>query len=356
MTAERQIGIIGTGSYLPERAVPNEQIAQLVGVTPDWIERKTHIQERRFAAPSQAASDLAAAAAVRALCDAGLEASRMDYLIVATSTGDSPQPPTAHLVQHLLGAWNAACLDLNVVCAGFVYALDVARALVATRPGAHALVVGVDVYSRTLDFQDRATAVLFGDGAGAAVVGPAPDGYGLIDFELTSRGDANQLIRIEAGGSRRPASPQTIAAGHHFFRMQGRAVREFVAAQVPPAIAALLARNDVLPSMVEHFVPHQANGVMLDELVKHAGLTEAVVHRTLERYGNTGCASVAVTLDEANRSGTLHAGDLVLLTAFGGGMSVGACLLRWSDLAGARGFAQPAGALRLADLLGLGPG
>ncbi len=268
--------------------------------------------------------------------DAGLDASDIDFLIVSTSTGDSPQPPTSTLVQHAIGATRAACFDINVVCAGFVYGVALANSLVSVNPGAKVLVIASDVYSRILDFGDRRTAVLFGDGAGAAVLGAVPAGYGILELEMVSRGDASDLIHVDAGGSRLPASAETVANGDHFFRMNGRGVREFVASHVPPALEAMLKRADVAVEDVDHFVPHQANGVMLAELVEAAGLQASKTHLTLDRYGNVGSASVPVTLDDAARSGALADGDLVLLAGFGGGMSVGACLLRWSATSAGR--------------------
>lgn len=325
------IGILGTGSYLPEWAVTNEEIARRVPDTSaDWIVRKTAIRSRRFAGAGEATSDLATRAAARALEDAGLSVDRIDYIIVSTSTGDHPQPPTACLVQDRLGAFGAACFDINVVCAGFVHAVVLAATLVASRPGSHALVVGADVYSRILDFDDRRTAVLMGDGAGAAVVGAVPPSRGIVDYELASRGDAHDLIRVEAGGSRRPASTKTLADGGHFFRMRGRDVTDIVLHEVPPFVDKLLARAGTTAAQVGHVVPHQANGVMLDQLVDRCGLSGAQTHRTVEKYGNVGSAGVAVTLDEANRAGRLADGDLVLLVGFGGGFSMGACLLRWA--------------------------
>jgi 3-oxoacyl-(acyl-carrier-protein) synthase III len=324
------VGILGTGSYLPAQVVTNAELAERVpGADPAWVSRKTLIQARRFAAPEQAASDLAALAARKALQAAGLTAGDMDFLIVSTSTGDMPQPPTATLVQRAIGAERAACFDINVVCAGFVFALAIAESLVGVNPDARVLVIASDVYSRILDFTDRRTAVLFGDGAGAVVVGAVPDGYGVLDRELVSRGDAAELIHVDAGGSRLPASPFTVAHGAHYFRMDGRGVRDFVNTGVPPALEILLKRAGVSPEQVDHFVPHQANGMMLRELVVESGLEKAVTHLTLDRYGNVGSASVPVTLDEAARSGALKDGDLVLLAGFGGGMSVGASLLRW---------------------------
>ncbi|MGW1727856.1 3-oxoacyl-ACP synthase III family protein [Streptomyces sp. NPDC002306] len=322
-------GILSTGSYLPKHEVGNDEIAERVGVSAEWIERKTQIRTRRYAAPHEATSDLAVKAAERALAQAELTPRQIDYLIVATSTGDFPQPPTSYLVQHALGAYGAACFDINVVCSGFVYALTLAHSLLAVRPQARALVIGADIYSRILDFTDRKTAILFADGAGAAVVGALPQPYGILATDLSSRGDAHHLIRVEAGGSRTPASAATLAEGGHFFRMDGRAVRDFVTEHVPPALNALAHKAGMDISAVDHFVPHQANGVMLDEVVTRTGLGAARTHHTLTRYGNTGAASVPVALDEAHRTKALAPGDVVLLAGFGGGMSIGASLLAW---------------------------
>ncbi|MEY9840339.1 3-oxoacyl-ACP synthase III family protein [Streptacidiphilus sp. EB103A] len=327
--SQQAIGILATGSYVPERHVGNEEVAARVGVPSEWIERKTQIVGRRYAADDEATSDLALRAAIPALKSAGLQAEQLDYLIVSTSTPDSPQPPTAYHVQRELGAVHAACFDINVVCSGFVYGLALARSLVSDRPGSHALVVAADVYSRILDFSDRRTAVLLGDGAGAAVVGAVREGYGFLGFELGSRGDASGLIRVEAGGSRLPASPETLAQGQHFFRMEGRDVRDFVMANFPPAVERLCASTGIARERIQHVVPHQPNGVLLTELIERSGLSQARTHRTLERYGNVGSASCAVTLDAANEADSLTTGDLVLIGSFGGGMSLGAGLLRW---------------------------
>ncbi|MBB2913053.1 3-oxoacyl-[acyl-carrier-protein] synthase-3 [Streptosporangium becharense] len=327
------VGILATGSYLPKEEVGNEEVAERAGVTAEWILRKTQIAFRRRAAPDEATSDLAARAAADALRRSGVGADRIGYVIVATSTGDSPQPPTSYLVQDALGVHGAACFDVNVVCSGFVYALELARSLIALRPDTCALVVGADVYSRILDPTDRRTAVLFGDGAGAAVVGTVPEPYGIIACDLSSRGEASGLIGVRAGGSRLPASYETVAAGDHYFRMDGRGVRDFVMENVSPVLERLVRRAGHRLDQVDVFVPHQPNGVLLGQLVEQAGLTGARTARTLERYGNVGSASVPVTLDEAGRTGMIGDGDLVLLAGFGGGMAVGAALLRWSAAA-----------------------
>lgn len=323
------VGILSTGSYVPKEEVSNAEIAERVGVTEEWIVSKTKIRTRRFAMLDEATSDLAAKAAETALANARLSALDIDVLIVSTSTPDSPQPPTACLVQNLLGAWRAVAFDINAVCSGFIYGLELARTVITARPDARVLVVAADLYSRCLDFGDRRTAVLLGDGAGAAVVGAVTDGYGIVRVEMSSRGDMHHLIRVEAGGSRLPPSPETAATGGHFFKMEGRLVREFVLEQVPPALARLMTATGISHDDVAHLVPHQPNGVLLDELDRRAGFINARTHRTVERYGNMGSASVPVTLDDARQTGALRDGDLVLLTAFGGGMSMGQCLLRW---------------------------
>ncbi|MEU8825811.1 ketoacyl-ACP synthase III [Streptomyces sp. NPDC048636] len=324
------IGILGTGAYLPAREVGNDELAALVpDTTAEWILRKTAIRSRRYAAPDEAASDLAAGAAQAALADAGLTAGRVDHIIVCTSTGDYPLPPTASVVQQLVGADAAACFDLNAVCAGFVYGLEVARGLIIANPGAHVLLIGVDVYSRFLDFHDRRSAVLLGDGAGAVVLGTVSDGQGILGIDLSTRGDAQDLLRIPAGGSRSPASAESIATGGHFLRMQGRAVREFVLEHIPPSVDKLLANADVRVEEIDCFVPHQANGVLIQELAARCGLADTPMVHVVEQHGNTGSASVPIGLDHAVREGTVKPGGLVLLSAFGSGMSVGNGLLRW---------------------------
>ncbi|MDA5142599.1 ketoacyl-ACP synthase III [Streptomyces sp. AD681] len=324
------VGILATGSYVPKEEVGNEEVAQRVGATAEWIERKTHIRGRHWAAPDEAASDLGARAAEDALARAGLDARRVDFIIVSTGTGDSPQPPTACLVQNALGASEAACFDISVACSGFVYGLELARALLQRRPQALALVISTEVYSRFANFADRRTAVLLGDGAAAAVVGAVPEGYGIVASDLSSRGDAHELLRIEAGGSRLPASHATVDAGAHHVSMDGRGVRDFVLENVPPVLTRLVGAAGLDGERIDHFVPHQPNGVLVDQLADATGLRIARTHRTVEKYANVGSASVPLTLDDANRAGLIGQGDLVLLAGFGGGMAVGACVMRWA--------------------------
>jgi 3-oxoacyl-(acyl-carrier-protein) synthase III len=324
------IGIIATGSYLPERVVSNAEVARPAGVDAAWIERKTGIRERRRADPREATSDLAASAAERALLAAGLSAGDIDVIVVATSTPDHPQPATASIVQHLIGAGGAAAVDVNAVCTGFVYALAMAKGLLLERPGGRALVIGADIYSRILDAGDRKTAILFGDGAGAVILGEVPVGGGLIVTRLRGFGDDHELIKVPAGGSRLPASERTVRDAEHFFRMDGRGVRDFVGEHVPAAVADAVIDSGLAPDAVDHVVAHQANGVMLRDLARDLGLPRARLHLTVDRFGNTGAASVPVTLDEAHRQGAIDPGDVVLMAGFGGGMNLGVSLCRWT--------------------------
>jgi acetoacetyl-CoA synthase len=318
-------GILGCGAYVPDRVVDNTEAAAAAGVTPEWIETRTGILARRYAHPDQAASDLAEQAAHAALRDAGLAADQLSLVVVATSTPDFPQPPTACLLQDRIGARHAAAFDLNAVCSGFVYALETARRMVP--PGGHALVVGVDIYSRIIDPTDRRTVSLFGDGAGAVVVGPVTGDRGVVATQLASHGEHQDLIKVPAGGSRMPASKETLQDGLHYFTMDGHGVKTFVRDQLPGAVHRFLADAGVASTQIRHFVPHQANGRMIDALLPELNLPQATVHRTLDRYGNTGAASVPITLAAARDR--LETGDLVLLAGFGGGMTTGLTLLRW---------------------------
>lgn len=322
------VGVLGTGSYVPAEIITNDVIGAPAGVTAEWITRKTGIRQRRFAGSHEATSDLAIAAGRRALEGARLDPSDIGTIIVATSTADSPQPPTSCIVQDALVARNAAAFDLNAVCSGFIFALATGQRLDGPG-GGNVLVIGADTYSRILDRDDRRTAVLFGDGAGAVVLGPVQGGHGIIASKLMSFGDRRELIHVPGGGSRRPASERTLAEGLHFFRMDGRGVRDFVGEVVPGAVHEFLAQAGVNPDDIAHVVPHQANGVMMGELAAKLRLGRAAWHSTVERYGNTSAASIPVTLDEAARSGRIAPGELVLLVGFGGGMAAGMSLVRW---------------------------
>ncbi|MFI9387115.1 3-oxoacyl-ACP synthase III family protein [Kutzneria sp. NPDC052558] len=326
---DRNIGILGTGSYLPAEKVSNDRIAEWTGVTEEWILRKTGVRHRWYAAEHEATSDLAAHAARAALADAGIRPEQVGWILVATCTPDHPMPPTACLVQDRIGAVNAAAFDVNAVCSGFVIALAAAAELMDPSAENYALVIGADIYSRIIDRTDKRTAVLFGDGAGAVVLGPVPADRGFVGADVRSHGDRHELITVEAGGSRLPASTGTLADGRHFFRMSGRAVREYVDDEVPAAVRRVLARHGVEPERVDHFLPHQANAVMLQDIRPRLGLPAARLHLTVADHGNTSAGSIPLALDEANRGGLLRDGDMLLLAGFGSGMTVATALLRW---------------------------
>ncbi|MFD4191810.1 3-oxoacyl-ACP synthase III family protein [Amycolatopsis thermoflava] len=322
--------ILGTGSYLPETVVTSAELGRRIGVDEDWILRKTGIRERRLAAPDEATSDLAAYAAQEALVSAGMTAADLDLIIVATSTPDQPIPSTACFVQSALGASRAAAFDVDAVCTGFMYAFVSAHAMLLAGQGPQtALVIGADTYSRILDYGDRRTSVLFGDGAGAVVLGKVADGRGLLASTLGSEVGTTDLVRIPAGGSRRPASHATVESGGHYFAMEGREVRNLAGAVLPDVANQVLKTAEIEIGDIDLVVPHQANGVMLAELEESLSLKEGVMHKTVARYGNTGAASVPVTLHDAILAGRITRDDLVLMVAFGGGMTWGGALMRW---------------------------
>lgn len=323
--------ILGTGSYLPEEIFANEELEDRIGLCRGWIFEKTRIHERRVAAPHEATSDLAAHAARRALAAAGMQATDIDLIVLATSTPDQPMPATACHVQAAIGATRAAAFDVDAVCSGFVYALSVANAMLVAYPACStALVIGADIYSRILDYTDRRTAILFGDGAGAVVLGKVPDGKGLLTSTLSSDGRSADLIQIPAGGSRTPASPRTLQEGAHFFKMDGREVRRLAAEKMAAVVKDLCTAAGVTLSDVDLIVPHQANGVMLADLAETLSLGPGVLHLTVGKYGNTGAASVPLTLDDAVRVGRLKQDSLLLLVAFGGGITWAGAALRWT--------------------------
>ncbi|MDX2295498.1 MULTISPECIES: 3-oxoacyl-ACP synthase III family protein [Streptomyces] len=323
------VRILGTGAYVPERVVSNDEVAAAAGVDDAWITAKTGIRERRWAAGDQATSDLAAAAGRAALRSAGLTAEDLSVIVVATSTPDRPQPPTAAYVQQRLGATGAAAFDVNAVCSGTVFALSAAEGVLG-RTGGHALVIGADVYSRILNRADRRTVILFGDGAGAVVLG-ASGGQGprVRHVALHSFGDLSGLIEVPAGGSRMPVDETVLDEGLQYFTMDGRGVRDFVGDHLPRLVKGFLHDCGVTPDDIAHFVPHQANGVMLDSVFAGLDLPRATMHRTLTHYGNTGAASLPITLDSAARAGAFTPGDLILMAGFGGGMAAGFALVEW---------------------------
>ncbi|MEX1656972.1 ketoacyl-ACP synthase III [Streptomyces pseudovenezuelae] len=324
----REIRIVGTGAYVPDRIVSNDEVGAPAGVDDAWIVRKTAIRERRWAAADQATSDLATAAARAAMKSAGITAEQLSVIAVATSTPDRPQPPTAAYVQRNLGASGTAAFDVNAVCSGTLFALSAVGSVILRR-GGHALVIGADVYSRILNPADRRTVVLFGDGAGAMVLAPTTRGPFVRHVALHTFGEYSGLIQVPAGGSRQPLDQAGFDAGLQYFAMDGREVRRFVVEQLPQLVKDFLHEAGVEAADVSHFIPHQANGVMLDEVFANLALPRATMHGTVRHYANTGAASVPITLDAAARLGAFRPGELILLAGFGGGMAASFALVEW---------------------------
>lgn len=323
--------IRGTGSYVPNRVLTNSELAVGLGLDDGWIERKTRIRERRIAAPHEATSDLATQAARRALASAGVSAQDVDIIILATSTPDKPMPATACAVQTNLGAEHAAAFDVDAVCTGFVYALSVADAMLITDPSATtALVIGADTYSRILNYQDRGTAVLFGDGAGAVVLGKRCDGRGIRTRTLGADGSFADLVQIPAGGSRTPPTRLSIDDGLHYFVMRGREVRDLTMKILPKLLSDLMTGARLDLSEIDLIIPHQANGVMLLEWARGLGVVPEIMHTTVERYGNTGAASIPITLDDAVQAKRIAYDDNVVFVAIGGGVTWGGVALTWT--------------------------
>lgn len=323
------VGIVGTGSYLPQDVLTNDKLAAKVDVTDDWILDKTGIRERRIASSEEATSDLAAIASGRALQSAAVSPPAIDLIVVATSTGDHPAPATACCLQTALGAGNAVPMDVSAGCSGFLYALRVGHDMLMASPEMrYALIVGSEVLSRFVDYEDKRTCILFGDGAGAVVLAKVDTG-GITSCILGADGQGVELAGIPAGGSRMPASSTTLENRSHYIKMDGRKVREFVSIKVCELVSSVLEIEGVSKEAVKLVVPHQANGRMLDEWTKLLGLTVDQVYRNVEKVGNTSSASIPIALDQAVRDSLLKSGDLVLLLAFGGGGTWGATLMRW---------------------------
>lgn len=322
--SQSSIGVLGCGWYAPEQAVGSDELSEQLGVDPSWIEERTGIKSRRWANKDEAASDFAIAAAREALRKAAVDARQLSIVLVATSTPDFPQPPTACVVQHELGAINATAFDVNAVCSGFVFAASIAHRMVP--PGSYALVIGVDVYSKILNLDDPRTAALFGDGAGAIVLGDVEEGRGVYATRLTTYGELHHLLGVAGGGSRAPLTSKSIEAGEHFFTMEGPSVKKFVLETVPHEVVEFLHHCGPAGETVHHHIPHQGNLRLLQRLHDALGL-KTKMHHSVETYGNTGAASIPITLAIHERE--ITTGETVLLTAFGGGTSTALMLLRW---------------------------
>jgi 3-oxoacyl-[acyl-carrier-protein] synthase-3 len=320
--------ITGTGSYIPAKVLTNVELERMVATSDQWIIERTGIRERHLVGPDEACSDLAVKAAERALKAAGVSAAELDLILLATCTGDYPLPATACLIQHRLGATRAAACDVSAACCGFVYALSVADAYVRTGMR-HVLVIGSEVMSGITDWTDRNTCILFGDGAGAAVVSASDGERGILSSHLRSDGALCDLIIVPGGGSRNPPSEKVVAERMQFIKMKGNETFKVAVRTLEDIARETLAANNLTVKDLDLYVPHQANLRILTAVADRLGLPLEKVMLNLDRYGNTSAASIPIALDEAVHAGRIKDGSLVMVGAFGAGLTWASALIRW---------------------------
>jgi len=325
----RTCSIAGVGSYVPSKVLTNADLEKTVSTSDEWITSRTGIKERRLAADDEYTSDLAAKAAERALRNAGVTPEQVDLIVVATITPDMPFPSTAALVQQKLGAHRAAAFDLEAACAGFIYALEVAQQFIMSRTYDTVLVIGAEKLSSIVDWQDRNTCVLFGDGAGAAVLRNRPNKHGLLTAVMGADGRKSNLLYMPGGGSRCPATVDSISGRMHYLRMEGKETFKCAVQAMQTAAEEAMRRCEIDISKIKLVIPHQANRRIIDAVGERLGARPEQMFANLQRYGNTSAASVAIALDEAVQEGRVQSGDLILLVVFGAGLTWGAAVIEW---------------------------
>jgi 3-oxoacyl-[acyl-carrier-protein] synthase III len=330
--AIRGTAIVGTGMYVPERVLTNADFERMVETSNEWILERTGIRERRISAPEQASSDLSLIAAQRALEMACIGPEDIDQIVLATTTPDRILPSCACTVQARLGAKNAAAYDVFAACSGFIYGLGVARGVIGTGLADTVLVIGVEQLSRIVDYTDRNTCVLFGDGAGAAVLRPCPPGEGILSVSIHSDGVLGDLLEVPAGGSRTPASHETIDQRGHFIKMKGKELFKVAVRGMEESLRRALEIAELTPDDLDLVIPHQANQRIIDATRERLGVPAEKVVMNIDRYGNTSSASIPISLDELVRAGRIRPGDHVGFVAFGGGATWGASVSRWVNL------------------------
>jgi 3-oxoacyl-[acyl-carrier-protein] synthase-3 len=327
----RHARIAGLATYVPPRLLTNDDLEKLVDTSDEWILQRTGIRERHIVGPGVATSDLAKEAAVGALAQAGISAVDLELIVVGTTTPDTIFPSTACRLQEKIGATRAWGFDLGAACSGFTYALTTAAQMISTGAHDYALVVGADVMSSIIDYSDRTTCVLFGDGAGAVVVSPADgDGLGIIDFAHEIDGSGGPALCMPAGGSLQPATRETVEGRLHYVHQDGQTVFKFAVRKTEEICRRLLDRNGLRPNDIDLFVSHQANRRIVTSAADRLGLAPEKVVINIERYGNTTAATIPLALSDAVADGRLKKGDLVLLTSVGAGFTVGSILMRWA--------------------------
>lgn len=326
----KNVGIIGLGTYVPENVMTNFDFEKIIDTTDEWIRTRTGIEERRFASETQATSDLGAEAAKVALEKAGVSVEEIDMIILATTTPDYPIQSTACVVQELIGAVNAAAVDINAACSGFVYALTMAKALIASGMNKKVLVIGAEVLSKCVDMQDRNTCVLFGDGAAAAVVSEVEDGYGIISQFLGAEADVKGALRTPAGGTRKPLSQEVLDERSNFLQMKGQDVFKFAVKALPKATIEALEIAGLTANDLDMVFPHQANIRIIEAASKRLEIPMDKFYLNLNKYGNTSSASIGLALGEALEKGLVKKGDTIALTGFGAGLTYASMILKWS--------------------------
>jgi 3-oxoacyl-[acyl-carrier-protein] synthase-3 len=327
----QSVTIIGTGSYAPTNIVTNDDMAKFVDTSDEWIRSRSGIGARHFAATDETTSDMACIAGKRAIEAAGIDRSEIDLIIVATMTPDMPFPSTACLVQSKLGLPNVTTFDMQAACSGFVYGLSVANSMLLSGNFKNALVIGAEKMSGILDFEDRTTCVLFGDGAGAAVISATPtaDKVGILGVLGGADGSDPSLLQQPGGGSAMPATNESIAGRQHFLKMNGKEIFKSAVRVMGQASTDIIEQMGYSPEDLNLVIPHQANMRIIESLAKRLAIPMEKFHNNLDRYGNTSAASVPIALDEAYRAGRIQSGDLVLLVAFGAGLTWASTLIRW---------------------------
>ena len=325
----RTCSIAGVGSYVPTKVLTNADLEKMVDTSDEWITTRTGIKERRIAAKNEYTSDMAVKAAHRAMKMAGVAAEQVDLIVTATITPDMPFPATGCLVQQKLGARRAAAFDLEAACSGFIYGLEIGQQFIMTRTYDTVLVIGAEKLSSIVDWQDRNTCVLFGDGAGAAVLQHRIDSHGLLTAVMGADGGKSNLLFMPGGGSRCPASSESVTSRRHYLQMEGRETFKSAIQAMCTAAQEALRRCELDISKIKCIIPHQANRRIIDAVGNRLGATPDQLFINVNRYGNTSAASVAIALDEAVSSGKIQRGDLILLIVFGAGLTWGAAVIEW---------------------------
>ena len=326
----RHAHVTGWGRYAPSQILTNHDLERMVETSDEWIRTRTGIRERRVAAADETTASMAAVAGLRAIRTAGIDPAEIDLILLATLTPDYWMPSTAALVKEAIGNTKAAAMDVSAACSGFVYAFATAQAYVTSGMAKHVLVIGAELLTRFLDYTDRNTCILFGDGAGAVVLSASDEPGGGLGIEMTTEPQGAYMIWLPAGGSKSPPSAETIARGEHYIRMEGKETYRFATRTLASTALAAIQHAGLQPSDIDLFIPHQANVRIIEAVAKGLGLPMERMYVNLDRYGNTSAASVPIALAEAVNEGRVKVGDRIVLVAFGAGFTSGAVAIEWT--------------------------